>query len=84
MNEKLSGFFVKAESGGLATRPTYSIYYGPFATYEKAAAFNRHGGGDGEIHQYDLHQVSSRKMTHEEYEREFARLPHLITPTERK
>jgi hypothetical protein len=79
--EKLCGFFVTCEPGGLATRPSYSIHYGPFATLEKAVAFKQRVGS-GQIAQWDLHLVSRHELTHEEYEREFAHLPHLITLTD--
>jgi hypothetical protein len=68
-SQKLCGFFVEADN-----------FYGPFATYEKAVAFAR--TVYGEVCQLDLNRVSSCEMTREEYEREFAHRPHLITPTE--
>jgi hypothetical protein len=79
--EKLCGFFVTCEPGGLATRPSYSIHYGPFATLEKAVAFKQRVG-EGQVAQWDLHLVSRHELTHEEYEREWAHQPHLVTPTE--
>jgi hypothetical protein len=70
-NTSLSGWFVEADN-----------YYGPFATNEDAVAFAR--TINGQVGQWELHLVSSREITHEEYEREYANRPHLIDPTELK
>jgi hypothetical protein len=78
--ERLCGFFVECEPGGLATRPCYSINYGPFPTCEDAIAFARQV--KGRIVQWDLHLVSRHEMPHEEYEPEFAHLDHIVTPPE--
>jgi hypothetical protein len=67
--QKLCGWFVEADN-----------YYGPFETLEKAVAFAQ--TVDGQVCQYDLHLVSKHEITHEEYEREWAHRPHLVTPTE--
>jgi hypothetical protein len=66
--EKLCGFFVEADKN----------YHGPFATYEGAAKFARKVFG--EVCQLDLNRVSSFEITREEYEREWAHRPQLITP----
>ena len=70
MNDNIHGVFVEADGD----------YYGPFPTHNAANAFAR-TRIDARVCVLDLHYVSSREITPEEYLRERDKLPQLIDPS---